>query len=274
MKKRKKKIDNYPRPIHKAFNNFDNINNNILENNLINNFYDNKKSKNKNIIATDIVNEELPSSKKKNIIERAKKIMEYNNDEINDLSYDLALKYDNRSYCMYYISLLNTNHNLIFSFIYNNDYNSKTIKIDSFFIEFTYTYTFNALFYDDNTMHNIYVNKGSFDIEYQIPKIIYSSLISYGLNTLFHILALSNSLIIEFKQNKEVINVAQSGENLRKRLNIKFGLYFILSSIILIFCWYYISMFCAIYVNKQYHLLKDVLSTNFSTWSLFITCIF
>ena len=258
-KKRNKEIDNHPRPIHTDFNNFDKINNNIIENNLIINFDDNKKSKNKNMITTNIINENVPSSKNKNIIEKAKKIMEFNNDEINDLSYDLALQYDNRTYCMYYISLLKMKHNLIFSFFYNNDYNYKIIKIDSFFIEFTITYTVNALFYNDNTMHNIYVNKGSFDIEYQIPKIIYSSLISYGLNTLFKILALSNDLIIEFKQNKEIINVVQSGANLRKKLNIKIWLYFILSSIILIFCWYYISMFCAIYGNTQYHLLKDVL---------------
>ena len=42
-------------------------------------------------------------------------------------------------------------------------------------------------------------------------------------------------------------------------LKIKFILYFIISFIFLSFFWYYISMFGAIYMNTQYHLLKDTL---------------
>ena len=66
-------------------------------------------------------------------------------------------------FCNYYISLLKTKHNLIFTF-FNNDYNSTIIKIDLFFIGFTIDYIVNALFYDDNTMHNIYENKGQFKL--------------------------------------------------------------------------------------------------------------
>ena len=42
--------------------------------------------------------------------------MEYNDDEKNAFSYDLDFEYDNRNYYKYYISLLRTKHNLIFSF--------------------------------------------------------------------------------------------------------------------------------------------------------------
>ena len=54
----------------------------------------------------------------------------------------------------------------------------------------------NALFYNDETMHNIYINNGSFDIEYELPKIVASSLISMALSTLLKMLALSNSSIM------------------------------------------------------------------------------
>ena len=40
----------------------------------------------------------------------------FNDYEINNLSYDEALKYDKRSYCKYYLSLLRTKHLLIFTF--------------------------------------------------------------------------------------------------------------------------------------------------------------
>ena len=42
-------------------------------------------------------------------------------------------------------------------------------------------------------------------------------------------------------------------------LRIKFILYFILSFIFLLFFWYYLSMFGAVYINTQFHLLKDTL---------------
>ena len=44
-----------------------------------------------------------------------------------------------------------------------------------------------------------------------------------------------------------------------KKLKIKFVFYFILSFILLLAFWYYISMFDAVYRNIQYLLLKDTL---------------
>ena len=65
---------------------------------------------------------------------------------------------------------------------YSNDYNSTIIKINLFFLSFAIYFVVNALFFDDKTMHNIYITGGSYDFLYQIPKIIYSSLISTIVN--------------------------------------------------------------------------------------------
>ena len=96
----------------------------------------------------------------------------YIDEEINEFSYYLAIQYDKRNYCQYYTSLIKTKHSLIFAFFNNNDYNSQIIKIDLFFIGFTIDYTVNALFFNDDTMHKIYQNKGKFDFESQILIII------------------------------------------------------------------------------------------------------
>ena len=191
--------------------------------------------------------------------ENSKNFIKYTDYEINLLPYELALIHDKRTFCVYYISLIKIKHNLIFSFFNPNDYNSQIIKIDLFFIGFAIYYTINALFFDDDTMHKIYENKGKFDIEYQLPKIIYSSLISMVLNILLKLLALSNDAIIKFKQNTKRKAAKKKGKYLKKILKIKFILYFIISSIFLLFFWYYISTFGAIYKNTQLHLLKDTL---------------
>ena len=185
--------------------------------------------------------------------------MEYNDEEKNNLKYEIALKYDKRTYFEYYISLLKTQHIFIFSFFYSKDYNSRIIKIDLFFISFALSYAVNALFFNDNTMHKIYEDEGSFNFIYQLPQIAYSSLISTVLNILLKLLALSEGNIIDYKKNKNKNNLDQRTKELNNKLNIKFILYFIISFIFLLFFWYYLSMFCAIYRNTQYHLIKDTL---------------
>ena len=138
------------------------------------------------------------------------------------LSYNLALNYDKRKYCQYYISLLKVKHNLIYSFYNSDDYNSRIIKIDLFFIGFTMDYTVNALFFNDETMHEIYVDKGLFDLETQLPIALYSYLISYILNFPLGLLGLSNDSISDFKQYLRKDSIKKRGKKLLyiKILNI------------------------------------------------------
>ena len=147
----------------------------------------------------------------------------------------------------------------MFTFFNNNDYNSKIIKIDLFLLDFTLFYTINALFFSDNTMHKIYEDKGSYNFLYQLPQIIYSSLISAIISFLLNMLALTQDSMLKLKKLKKKKNKNFNKKiiKLDNKIKIKFILYFILSSIILIFFWYYLSMFCAIYVNTQIHLIKD-----------------
>ena len=194
---------------------------------------------------------------KNEIIKKVKKIMEPNLEEKNKMPYELALKNDKRTYFQYYSSLIQTKHAIAFSFIYNKDYNSKIIKIDLFFIGFVIFFTINALFFNDNTMHKIHIDKGAFDFLYQIPQIVYSFLISSILDILITFFSLSEDDILEFKNDKNKKTLNQRHKNLKKKLQIKFIFYFIISFLLLVFFWYYLAMFGVIYKNTQIHLIKD-----------------
>ena len=184
-------------------------------------------------------------------------IFKYTDDEINDLSYELAIKKDKRTYFQYYISLIKTKHDIFFSFFYNKDYNAKIIKIDLFFLGFIFSYVTNGLFFDDETMHKIYKDEGSFDFLYQLPKTIYSSIISLFFEYVFKLLPLSNDIILDFKNSK--LTHKKAKKNLKIKLRIKFLLYFIISTICLILFWYYIGMFGVIYKNTQIYLIQDTI---------------
>ena len=72
-------------------------------------------------------------------------------------------------------------------------------------------------------------------------------------------LALTEGTILELKQIKAKVIFDGKVSGLVKIIKIKFCLYFIISSVFLLFFWYYLSMFCAIYTNTQLHLIKDTL---------------
>ena len=221
-----------------------------------------KKSKNKTLSNSKTQGNIIKftsQSNNQNDIEKVKKIMEYKDREINSLRYEFAIQFDNRTYCEYYISLIKTKHNLIFTFFYNIDYNVKIIKMDLFFIGFALHYTINCLFFDDNTKHHIHEHEGSFDLEYQLTKITYSFFVAIFLNGFLKYLSLSDDDIIKFKQNKSKRDIGERKNDLENKLRIRFILFFILSFLFLLFFWYYIAMFGAIYKKTQLHLLNDTL---------------
>ena len=120
---------------------------------------------------------------------------------------------------------------------------------------FSLFYIINALFFNDDTMHEIYKNEGDFDIIGQLPQILYSSFISMLFGFILEMLALTEGEILELKKFRLKKHFDKKVQDLNKKIKIKLLLYFILSTIFLLFFWYYISMFCAIYLNTQIHLI-------------------
>jgi len=182
-------------------------------------------------------------------------LIEQKDFEINALDYDEAILLDKRNFCEYYTSLIKNNHPLVFSFGLYQDYNSKILKMFLFFFSFSLDLTVNALFFSDDTMHKIYEDKGKFNFLYQIPQILYSTLISKFIDGFIRKLALSQDNIVDLKQEKE--NLDKKYIQIKRILKIKFIFFFLISFVVLLFFWYYIVCFCGIYANTQIHLIKD-----------------
>ena len=138
----------------------------------------------------------------------------------------------------------------------NDDYNAPIIKYFLFFFSFSVHLTVNALFFVDSTMHKIYEDEGDFNFLYQIPQIIYSSLISVVINMSIKLLSLTEASILKIKREKKIETLKEKELELVKSLKIKFVIFFILTFLILSFFLFYISW---IYVNTQSHLIKDSL---------------
>ena len=181
----------------------------------------------------------------------------YDNYELNIIKYEEALILDKRSFIQVYASLLRTKHLILFTFFNDNDYNSYIIKISFFFISFALYLTVNVLFFNDSTMHKIYLNEGKYNFIYQIPSILYTTVISAIINYIIKNLSLTEKNILELRYEKKNIN--KKLIKVLKCISIKFGFFYLFTFILLVFFWFYLSCFCAVYINSQKYIITDAL---------------
>ena len=158
-----------------------------------------------------------------------------------------------------YFLIIKKKQILLFAFLPANDYNLFTIKISLFLLAFSLYFTINGFFFSDDTMHKIHEDNGAFNIFYQIPQILYSTVISAIINAILKLLSLSERNILLIKQEKNMNIAIKKSKNIQRCITIKFTIFFILSIILLLFFWYFISCFCAVYTNTQTILIKDTL---------------
>ena len=245
------------------------MNFNLKKNNR-NNISHRKNKKNKITSQESIKKNLSPITKREHNLNSNSKKIEKNNKgkkilfnheefELNSMDYKNALIYDKRTYLQYYISLLRYNHLLIFSFCNGKDYNSRIIKIFLFFFFFSAYFTVNALFFTDSTMNKIYEDEGTFNFYFHFPQIIYSSIISGIISAIIKQLSLTQKKIVDLKQEKYKGELDKKEQKILKRFKIQFISFFILSFILLIIFWYYITCFCAVYINTQTILIKDTI---------------
>ena len=202
--------------------------------------------------------------------------LDYNNFELNSLPYEKALGLDKRTFKQYYYALLTYNNPFLFSFIRNGDYNPRIIKMFFYFFFLSLNIVFNALFFTNEEIQKIHKDKGKFDFVHQLPKIIYSTILSVFIYYLMRYFFLSEKDIEEIKEErkKNNTNMEEKVKKLIKKLRIKFIIFSIIVFIILFFIWFYISCFCGIYKNTQIHFIIDASLTFFiCNVYTFITCL-
>ena len=243
----------------------------------------NKTLKNKRILSTNdltfetkddinkitLENNENINKKGINKIEDGKKIFEkyknLNDVEKNALDYEMAIVADKRTFCQYYVSLLKREHLIIFTFITVDDYNLRQIKILLFIVSFSLYFTINAFFFYDETMDKIYEDKGMFNFIFQLPQILYSSIISSVINIILKKLSITEEQILDMKKEKDIEKLKQKARKIKRGLKIKLIIFLTLSSLLMLFFWYFISCFCAAYKNTQLILIEDTLISFFTS---------
>ena len=90
-----------------------------------------------------------------------------------------------------------------------------------------------------------------------MPIIIISFIFSYIINIFIKYFFLSERNLAELKNEKKNKKLLDKQAKVHRCLIIKYISYFIISFIFLIFFWYYLASFCAVYQNSQVYVIKN-----------------
>ena len=249
---------------------------NILSNKKGNNILSTDKSKKKVNKKNNLINLKN-NTKMNNTIHKSEEKIEYKPDkdndyEFNNLSYRDAIKYDKRTFCDYYMTLIKNKQIFAFTFCSFSDYNSGIIRKFIFFLSFALHYSINTLFFNDINMHQIYEDEGKYNFSYQLPKILISALCStIILRLMLEFLILTDKSILKVKLQPNQQAAKMMKKEVLKCVNIKFAIFFILNFILLILFWIYLTCWNGKYENTQVYLIENtVISFAFSLFYPFV----
>ena len=137
------------------------------------------------------------------------------------MNYENALINDKRNFLQYYWSLLKKKHLIILTFISNDDYNVFLLKFSLFILSLALFFSINTLFYRESTFHQIFTEKGKYNLIYQIPQVLYSTLISFVMTLILKKLSLSQNELIAIKKELDYPKSKKLAEKTKKCLEVK-----------------------------------------------------
>ena len=212
-----------------------------------------KKGPQKNILLyrSIVINKE--QNEEEIIIEKKEKEVYLTDIEKDLLSYENAKKFDKRTFCGYYWSLLKLRQLIIFTFFSFDDFNLFLIKLLSFFLLLSFNLVYNAIFFFDKVINDIYDDKGKYSLKLQILNIFISSILFSFTIILIRFIITCHKKLIKLK-NMDVYEEAQKESfAIHKFYIILYIIYYIVGSVLLLFFWYFITSFGAIFQYTQDH---------------------
>ena len=216
-----------------------------------------------------------PEGKEKDKKENENQIYEYENDELNELPLDKAIKYDNRSFCVYYGNILLYSHIITNVFFRFNDYNLFVVKLGLLFMTFPINLTMNIFFFTNKSMKVNYI-KSLDDISTfwsNIDNTVYSSILANTLLIILKLLCLTHNSVRKLRKINDVSMAQEKSVSVLRCTKARIIIYYILSLFFLIIFGYYVLCFCAVFENTQIELVKS----TFTSWLMslfypFIIC--
>ena len=179
------------------------------------------------------------------------------NYELNNLEYEQACEYDNRSFCRTYISVLMREELVLFTFFSCHDYNLFIVKFARFLVLTCTDMAMNALFFIHKTMYKKQEIEENWTFVQKLPQMLFVLIANHIIEVYLCYLSMTDSSIYSIKELSKKPNNGKQIIDIIDCMKIKLIIFFISCFILLLLFWYFISAFCAVYKNTQYIFVRD-----------------
>ena len=181
-----------------------------------------------------------------------------NDGEINELDYDNSWVHDKRNFIRIYFSFIKYNLLIFFSFLLYEDFNINFAKI-ALFIGYLILYlTFNTMFFNNNSIHNIYINEGKYNFGYHFLRVLGAFVLSLIFIKLIQLwITFNRRKSLKMKLMKRYTDSKNEILKMIEKYILNMRIFFPISFIIFIAFCYYVSVICAVYRYSHKYLLVN-----------------
>ena len=249
--------------------------------------YNNNHINNANIVDKKIKNKIYVGYKKsinnigkKSFIQNYKNIKKedsndiLNNNEINELPFNIAKKKDNRNIFVIFFSIFKNKINLIQIILYPEQYSSRYLLLNIYLLNTYINLFLNCILYNDYAISQKYHNNGILEfitsLIISLLSNILTSILFYFINFLTNYHLFIENIIKEIKNTEEYFHIISK---LFKVIKLKISLLLIFETIFGLSIIYYLFIFCIIYSKSINSFLLNCLFSQINSiiYSLCLT---
>ena len=245
-----------------------NINNIISNKKMINNNYlDNESTNKKDLKKNDSFNNSNIFNKKMNKNNKNKSINSLKNHvkisfsdikDYDEMIFKNAIYFDRRSFTEIIIHTFTYKIEILHILCFRRKYDLITLHLSTYIFSILIDFTINALLFSDDMISRKYKNGGKIELYSRITLSIGSNVLTLIIMGFIMIFTsyynTLNLVIIEMTHSKQKLKLFNKYCQSMKR---KFFVYFFIEFIFLIFVFYYVTLFCAIYHHSQVTIYKN-----------------
>ena len=175
---------------------------------------------------------------------------------LDEITYDDALIYDNRNILVLYWRCIQRRLFILNIIMHSSPYEPFTAKIIGVLLILSFMLSLNGMFFNEGYISERYLAKdkvnGSFICKNELPKTIYSSLITIVFCYCVELVLNTRKCFKDVeKEEKDKEKFFEKTKQITKCVQIRLIIFVVVSMLLIIFFWYYISTFCGVYPKTQ-----------------------
>jgi len=193
-------------------------------------------------------------------------IDEYLKTDLDEMDYDDAIKKDKRKFTTYLYDKMKSSQIILNTFYYNEPLRPKSIKIILFILDIDLYFLVNGLFFNEEYISEVYHLEKEDTFFSFIPRaydrFLYATVVGGVVNYVIDCFFIEEKKIKGIFKREKDNSLFLKYETIKiiKELNKRYSYFIILSFIVTIFTWYYVSCFNYVYKYSRVEWIKSTIA--------------